>query len=111
MINRNLNVLKFNADTIQFIDEHLITLNTGKEIFLGTYEINGNHVLILVDKELNIGIQNVSFSRHEIYQDYQALYHILTHVNETHELTLWQHFKLEFMKAWNFIKEKLKVGL
>ena len=93
-MDRNRNIPKFDYSAIQFIDELEIVLNTGKEILLGTYEFNGNHVLVLIDKELNIGIQMVSFSRREIYDDYQALHHILSHVNESHKLTLWQHFKL-----------------
>lgn len=106
-MNRNKNIPKFDYSAIQFIDEHEILLNSGKEILLGTYEINGNHVLILIDKELNIGIQEISFSREEIFQDYQSLYHIITHINETHELTLWQHFKLSFRQLIDNILFKL----
>ena len=93
-MNRNRNIPKFDFNAIQFIDEHEIVLNTGKEILLATYEFNGNHVLVLIDKEIGTGIQIVSFSRQEIFDDYQSLYHILTHVNESHGLTLWQHIKL-----------------
>lgn len=93
-MNRNRNIPKFDYSSIHFIDEHEILLNSGKEILLGTYEINGNHVLVLIDKELNIGIQEISFSREEIYQDYQSLYHILIHINESHKITLWEHIKL-----------------
>ena len=97
-MNRNRNIPKFDYNSIQFIDEHEIVLSTGKEILLATYEINGNHILVLTDKELGIGVQLVSFSRQEIFDDYQSLYHILTHVNESHELTLWQHIKLSVKK-------------
>ena len=95
-----MNIPILDYDRIKFNNEHLIVLNTGKEIFLGTYQIEGNYILVLVDKELHIGIENVSFSKEEIDNDFDALYHILTHVNESHELTLFQHIK-------NVIKQKI----
>lgn len=106
-MNRNRNIPEFDYPLIHFIDEHEILLNSGKEILLGTYEFNGNHVLVLIDKELNIGIQEVSFSREEIFQDYQSLYHILTHVNESHNLSLWQHIKLSFKQFMDNLIMKL----
>ena len=93
-MNHNINIPQFDVSSITFIDDYTIHLDNGDSILLGTYEIRGNHVLVLYNKSTHIGFQEVSYSRQEIFSNYQALLTLLSTIERSHKISLLQHIKV-----------------
>ena len=104
LLGLNRNISKFDEKLINFIDTEEFVLNSGKQIILGTYEIHGNHVLVIFSRDDSSLFQEFSFSRQEIWNDYQFLKNLFVQ----HEQTAVDYLKMAAFSVFNSIKSFLR---